>query len=132
MLLDRGLALSFRHWSSNQLLSTNRGPPPTELEMIHNERNFLKGFDGREDPQTNTESSSNSFSSRKEIIPSGVEEEEEEEVEVAGLSWLAVRVLSAGLTVLTVSTMSTPRWSIGQDSVTSQHTTSQTKLVKHN
>ena len=101
--------------------------------MIPNERNSLKGFDGREDPQTSTESSSNSFSSRKEIIPSGEEEvvEEVEEGVAAGLSWLAVRVQSAGLTVLTVSTMSTPRWSIGQDSVTSQHTTSQTKLVKH-
>ena len=85
--------------------------------MIPNERNSLKGFDGREDPQTSTESSSNSFSSRKEIIPSGVEEVEEVEVEVAGWSWLAVRVQSAGLTVRTVSTMSTPRWNIGQDDI---------------
>ena len=119
--------MSFRHWNSHQPLSTNLVPAPSELEMIPNERNSLKGFDGREDPQTSTESSSNSFSSRKEIIPSGVEEleeEEEEEVEVAGWSWLAVRVQSAGLTVLTVSTMSRLRWNIGQD-----HITSQTQLV---
>ena len=113
--------MSFRHWNSHQPLSTNLVPAPSELEMIPNERNSLKGFDGREDPQTNTESSSNSFSSRKEIIPSGEEEEEEE---VAGLSWLAVRVLSAGLTVLTVSTMSRLRWNIGQDNITSQTVTS--------
>ena len=134
--------MSFRHWNSHQPSSTNLVLAPSELEMIPNERNSLKGFDGREDPQTSTESSSNSFSSRKEIIPSGEEEVEEEVVEevveeveegvAAGRSWLAVRVQSAGLTVLSVSTMSTPRWSIGQDSVTSQHTTSQTKLVKHN
>ena len=129
--------MSFRHWNSHQPSSTNLVLAPSELEMIPNERNSLKGFDGREDPQTSTESSSNSFSSRKEIIPSGEEEVEEEVVEeveegvAAGWSWLAVRVQSAGLTVLSVSTMSTPRWSIGQDSVTSQHTTSQTKLVKH-
>ena len=96
--------MSFRHWNSHQPLSTNLVPAPSELEMIPNERNSLKGFDGREDPQTNTGSSSNSFSFLKEIIPSGVVEVEEEVevVEELGWPWLAVKVLSAGRQVLTV------------------------------
>ena len=77
--------MSFRHWKSHQPLSTNLVPAPSELEMIPNERNSLKGFDGREDPQTSTESSSISFSFQKEIIPSGVEVEAEELEEEAEL-----------------------------------------------
>ena len=109
-LLDRELALSFRHWNSHQPLSTNLVAvvvASTELEMIPNERNSLKGFDGREDLQTNTGSSSNSFSFLKEIIPSGVVE-----VVEGGWPWLDVRVLSVGRPVLTVSTLTLPRWNI--------------------
>ena len=99
--------MSFRHWNSHTPLSTNLVLAATELEMIPNERNSLKGFDGREDPQTSTESSSNSFSFLKEIIPSGEEEVEEE----VGWSWLVVTARSAGLPVRTVSTLTIPRWS---------------------
>ena len=109
--------MSFRHWNSHTPLSTNLVLAATELEMIPNERNSLKGFDGREDPQTSTESSSNSFSFLKEIIPSGEEEVEVEVVveevveEEVGWSWLVVRARSAGLPVRTVSTLTIPRWS---------------------
>ena len=97
--------MSFRHWNSHQPLSTNLVLAVSELEMIPNERNSLKGFDGREDPQTSTESSSNSFSFLKEIIPSG-----EEEVLEVGWAWLAVTVQSAGRPVLTVCRLIRPRW----------------------
>ena len=100
--------MSFRHWNSHTPLSTNLVLAATELEMIPNERNSLKGFDGREDPQTSTESSSNSFSFLKEIIPSGVVEVEEEEV--VDWPWLGVRALAAGRPVLTVSSLTLLRW----------------------